>query len=90
MTAAVLKIARHAGYTRPIWCSTYQSAEEALKIGGKDVSDLFYQHGIVADDPQNAPIVKDILRMSKAKYGEQPIYYTALGFDNVWKCSSRP
>lgn len=84
MTAAVLKIARHAGYKKPVWCSTYQSAEEALKVAGKDVSDLFYQHGILADDPQNAPIVKDLLRMSRAKYGEQPIYYTALGFDNVW------
>jgi branched-chain amino acid transport system substrate-binding protein len=84
MTAAVLKIARQAGYKKPIWCSTYQPAEDCLKIAGKEVSNLFFQHGLSADDPKNAPIIKDILRMSKAKYGEQPIYYTALGFDNVW------
>jgi branched-chain amino acid transport system substrate-binding protein len=84
MTAAVLKIARQAGYTKPIWCSTYQSAEECLNIAGKEVSNLFYQHGLLADDPQNDPMVKEIQSMARAKYGEQPIYYTALGFDNAW------
>lgn len=84
MTAAVLKIARQAGYTKPIWCSTYQPAEDCLKIAGKEVSNLFYQHGILADDPQNAPIVKDLISMSRDKYSKQALYYTALGYDNVW------
>jgi branched-chain amino acid transport system substrate-binding protein len=84
MTAAVLKIARQAGYEKPIWCSTYQPAEDCLKIAGKEVSHLFYQHGLLADDPQNDPMVKELQSMARAKYGEQPIYYSGLGFDNVW------
>jgi branched-chain amino acid transport system substrate-binding protein len=84
MTAAVLKIARQLGYTKPIWISTYGQPEDTLNLAGKEVSHLFYQHGLYGDDPGNDPIVKKIQSMAKAKYGEPPIYWVALGFDNAW------
>ena len=85
MLAGVLKIARQAGYKKPIWASTYMPAEDVPKIAGKEASHLFYHHGLFAGDPQNDPMVKELERMIQAKYSEQPpIYWVALGFDNVW------
>ncbi len=85
MCAGVLKIARQAGYKKPIWASTYMPAEDVPKIAGKEFSNLFYHHGILADDPQNDPMVKELQSMMQAKFSEQPpIYWVALGFDNVW------
>ena len=85
MLAGVLKIARQAGYKKPIWASTYMPAEDVPKIAGKAASHLFYHHGLLANDPLNDPMVKELERMIKAKYSEQPpIYWVALGFDNMW------
>ncbi|MBI5601899.1 MAG: ABC transporter substrate-binding protein [Deltaproteobacteria bacterium] len=84
MTGGILKVARQLGYTKPIWVTSYQPADDTLKVSGKEASTGFYLQGLLANDPKNPPLVTEIFRRLKAKFGHENIYYSSVGFDNLW------
>ena len=84
MTGSLLKVAREGGYTKRIFMTNYQPPEDMINVSGKEAANGFLQHGILADDPHNQPIVGEVYEMLQKKYGHTNIYYTCLGFDNVW------
>jgi branched-chain amino acid transport system substrate-binding protein len=81
---SLLKIARQSGFQKLIFMTNYQPPEDMVSVAGKEVSSLFLQHGLLWDDPKNQPVVREIQEMIQSKYKHKNIYYTSLGFDNLW------
>lgn len=84
MTGAILKVARQCGYTKRIFMTNYQPPQDMVNVSGKEASNGFLQHGILPDDPHNQPVVREVYDMLQSKYGHTNLYYTCLGFDNLW------
>ncbi|MBI5601903.1 MAG: ABC transporter substrate-binding protein [Deltaproteobacteria bacterium] len=84
MTGGVLKVARQSGYTKPIFITTYQPAEDTLKVAGKEASTLFYQHSLLPGDSHNPQIVDELMRRCQTKFNHSHIYYIIVGFNNLW------
>jgi branched-chain amino acid transport system substrate-binding protein len=83
-TGGILKTARQSGYTKPIFATNSQQNEDALKVAGKEASTNFFQHSITPGNPDNPPLMEELVRRSEAKYGHRLILYISYGFDNLW------
>lgn len=70
---AMLKAAREAGFTGPIICN--HPCEEVGIVAGPAASNNYIGIGVVADSPDNTPIIKEMTPIFKKKYGRADFYH---------------
>jgi len=70
----MLKIAREAGFTGPIF-GCHEDPYDIAAIAGTQASNNFYVHNIQVDSPQMTDIIKNIMSLSQAAYNKQSPTY---------------
>ncbi len=69
-TGSMLKITREMGFDGPVFGCNYDDAYQIMEIAGKEASTNFFIHQIDLDSPQMTPIIKEIVKRARAKYGK--------------------
>ena len=70
-TAQILKGARVAGYTKPIFSCSNAPVQDILTIVGQEVATNYFGHGITIDYniPNLPPLTKEIMQMAEKEFG---------------------
>ena len=66
----MLKISREMGFNGPVFGCNYDDAYQIREIAGKEAATDFFIHQIDLDSPDMTPIIKEIAKRAKAKYGK--------------------
>lgn len=69
-TGSMLKIIRDMGFKGPVFGCNYDDAYQIMEIAGKEASTDFFIHQIDLDSPDMTPMIKEIIKRAKAKYGK--------------------
>jgi branched-chain amino acid transport system substrate-binding protein len=69
-TGSMLKVIREMGFNGPVFGCNYDDAYQIMEIAGKQAATDFFIHQIDLDSPDMTPMIKDIAKMAKAKYGK--------------------
>jgi branched-chain amino acid transport system substrate-binding protein len=69
-TGSMLKIIREMGFKGPVFGCNYDDAYQIREIAGKEASTDFFIHQVDLDSPDMTPMIKDITKMARAKYGK--------------------
>ena len=69
-TGSMLKVIREMGFNGPVFGCNYDDAYQIMEIAGKQASTDFFIHQIDLDSPDMTPMIKEIAKMAKAKYGK--------------------
>ena len=70
VTGSILKISREMGFKGPIFGGNYDDAYQIREIAGKENSTDFFIHQLDLGSPEMTPIIKEIMKRAKAKYGK--------------------
>jgi branched-chain amino acid transport system substrate-binding protein len=65
---SMLKVARQMGFTGPV-LACHEDPYDIREVAGHPASTDFYTHNIAIDAPQMTPMIKEIAKRAKAKYG---------------------
>jgi ABC-type branched-subunit amino acid transport system substrate-binding protein len=84
MQGSILKTARQSGYTKLIFQTNYAAADAILKVAGPEASTNFFLHSVTPGERTNPPLMEEVFRRTKAKYGHEEIMFTHKGFDNIY------
>lgn len=84
MQGGILKAARQAGYTKPVFITNYSPAYDIMTVAGKEASTDFFTHGVTPGAPGNPPMLDEFARKMSAKHKHQSYYFAGMGFDGVW------
>ncbi|MFH1241905.1 MAG: ABC transporter substrate-binding protein [Pseudomonadota bacterium] len=69
-TGSMLKVIREMGFNGPVFGCNYDDAYQIMEIAGKEASTNFFIHQIDTASPDMTPMIKEIVKMAKAKYGK--------------------
>jgi branched-chain amino acid transport system substrate-binding protein len=69
-TGSMLKITREMGFKGPVFGCNYDDAYQIREIAGTEASTDFFIHQIDLDSPDMTPMIKEITKRAKAKYGK--------------------
>lgn len=69
-TGSMLKVIREMGFNGPVFGCNYDDPYQIKEIAGKQASTDFFIHQIDLDSPDMTPMIKQIAKMAKAKYGK--------------------
>ena len=69
-TGSMLKNIREMGFKGPVFGCNYDDAYQIREIAGKEASTDFFIHQIDLDSPDMTPMIKEIAKRAKAKYGK--------------------
>ncbi len=69
-TGSMLKVSREMGFKGPIFGGNYDDAYQIKEIAGKAASTDFFIHQVDLDSPEMTPMIKEIVKMAKAKHGK--------------------
>jgi branched-chain amino acid transport system substrate-binding protein len=69
-TGSMLKVIREMGFNGPVFGCNYDDAYQIMEIAGKQASTNFFIHQIDLESPEMTPMIKEIAKMAKAKYGK--------------------
>jgi branched-chain amino acid transport system substrate-binding protein len=69
-TGSMLKIAREMGFKGPVFGCNYDDAYQIREIAGIQASTDFFIHQIDLESPAMTPMIKEIVKRAKAKYGK--------------------
>ncbi len=86
MIGGVVRTARQSGFTKPMFNTNPQPAEDIPTAAGKENLNNYYLQSWYVGDPKNKelPVAMEMHRRVKAKYGHELIYSSAIGFDTIW------
>jgi len=71
---SMLKAAREMGFTGPVF-ACHEDPYDIREVAGREASTEFYVHNITIDSPKMTPMIKEINKRAKAKYGRlSPTY----------------
>jgi branched-chain amino acid transport system substrate-binding protein len=65
---SMLKAAREMGFTGPV-LACHEDPYDIREVAGRAASTDFYTHNIAIDAPEMTPMIKEIAKRAKAKYG---------------------
>jgi len=65
---SMLKAAREMGFTGPV-LACHEDPYDILEVAGRAASTHFYTHNVDINAPEMTPMIKEIARRGKAKYG---------------------
>ncbi|MFH1241823.1 MAG: ABC transporter substrate-binding protein [Pseudomonadota bacterium] len=65
---SMLKAAREMGFTGPV-LACHEDPYDIREVAGRQASTDFYTHNIAIDSPEMTPMIKEIAKRGKAKYG---------------------
>ena len=65
---SMLKAAREMGFTGAV-LACHEDPYDILEVAGRAASTDFYTHNIAIDAPEMTPMIKEIAKRAKAKYG---------------------
>ena len=65
---SMLKAAREMGFTGPV-LACHEDPYDIREVAGRDASTDFYTHNIAMDAPEMTPMIKEIEKRGKAKFG---------------------
>jgi branched-chain amino acid transport system substrate-binding protein len=69
-TGSMLKIIRDMGFKGPVFGCNYDDAYQIMEIAGKAASTDFFIHQLDLNSPDMTPMIKEITKMAKEKYGK--------------------
>lgn len=77
---AIIKQAREAGITVPIFGGDGFNGNETTKIAGaQNMTEVYYSDHVATDDPG----LQEFIKQYEAEYGEKPTGFAALGYDTA-------
>ncbi len=77
---AIIKQAREAGITVPIFGGDGFNGNETTKIAGKNnMTEVYYSDHVATDDPA----LQEFIKQYEAEYGAKPTGFAALGYDTA-------
>jgi len=78
-TGSMLRVAREMGFKGPVFGGNYDDAYQIREIAGKENSTDFFIHNLDLDSPEMTPMIKEVTKRVKAKYGDMNGMYI-MGF----------
>lgn len=69
-TGSMLKVIREMGFNGPVFGCNYDDAYQIMEIAGKQASTDFFIHQIDLNSPDMTPMIKEIAKIAKTKYGK--------------------
>jgi len=69
-TGSMLRITREMGFKGPVFGGNYDDAYQIREIAGKENSTDFFIHNLDLDSPDMTPMIKEVTKRAKAKYGK--------------------
>ncbi len=77
--AQIARQARAAGLTQPIVAAGSVYSPKFIELGGAAVNDVYTNTNFFPDDPR--PVIRRFVDAYRAKYGGEPGFYVARGYD---------
>jgi branched-chain amino acid transport system substrate-binding protein len=65
---SMLKVAREMGFTGPV-LACHEDPYDIREVAGRAASTDFYTHNIAIEAPEMTPMIKEIAKLAKAKFG---------------------
>jgi branched-chain amino acid transport system substrate-binding protein len=81
----IVKTARSLGYTGPIFGTPANNIRDVLAIAGPEAAEGYFGATWDMLSPQMPPIMKEIVKRSKAKTGGEPNHWHSFGWNSCWE-----
>jgi branched-chain amino acid transport system substrate-binding protein len=81
----IVKTARALGYTGPIFCTPANNIRDIVAIAGAEAAEGYFGATWDILSPQMPPIMKEIVKRSKAKTGGEANHWHAFGWNSCWE-----